>query len=393
MTYYYSKLYSLVTFCLILSLAVFASANLVQAQEIKEQFSKPMPEIKIEGQEEFNKTGQEVADTFFDDVTLSFKIKLPESWTEISKRGRAKISVTGGNVLGELRTFYGPPQLDGRSRLEIEAATLTYTMTSEQWMIQHLLAHGYNIQGLNIIDKRKAEALYVFIEDDVSYAARAVAYLNGKYVLFAQHFVPIDRWHTEKVEQAMIMNSFEILKPIDIFVENMLSYNFLDVAEFQFPESWTLRSSPIRSIDRMKVDLLNTSVLNVGYSGPQTRLDGKIYVVASSIYASENLEDEIDKFKKELAEDKIRFGEPIAYVDDIKMSENIDFAETQIFEAIDENNRFREYELWQTIIGAGEYYYLVVLFTPSRDQDYFVWARNTETYKIVLPTFKTNTVE
>jgi len=33
---------------------------------------------------------------------------------------------------------------------------------------------------------------------------------------------------------------------------------------------------------------------------------------------------------------------------------------------------------------SGEYYYFVTLLTPSRDEDYYSWARNTQTFRVLV---------
>jgi len=47
-----------------------------------------------------------------------------------------------------------------------------------------------------------------------------------------------------------------------------------------------------------------------------------------------------------------------------------------------------KYELWATILKNDDYYYIVTLLAPTREQEFFVWSRASEVYKIVLSTLR-----
>ncbi len=367
--------------------ALYAVPQAVFAQKITEQFEKPMPEFDLLPQAEFDKQTKEFDRDFQKDEALSYKLRVPENWSESSKGGLGDVAVSN-KILGELGKFYGPPTLTSRSKLVIEAVGLDYNMTAHQWFVQYLLANGYNLQGLKTHDGNNAEALYVLIEDGVSYAVRSVARVNGKRVVVAQHFVPIERWHDEKVIQAQILRSFVLKNKVQAYVEEMDAYQFLDLAEFKYPRSWALKALPIRSIDRMRVELLSTATVKKGYEKAQTRLDGQVDLALVSIFASETLEEEIEWFRDNLAEKNLTLGELIEVRDDFLLGDRFDFVDTQVFKVNAQTAKLIEHELWLTIMSKGEYYYFISLFTPSRDHDYFTWARNTETYKLIISTIQ-----
>ena len=248
----------------------------------------------------------------------------------------------------------------------------------------NLLANGYNIRGLEATTPYQADALYVYIKDSISYVAHSRAIVNGTKVLFAQYHVPVDRYHEEKVDMTHVIKSFAIKKRIEETVEDMEKYQFLDIAEFQYPVSWKLRSLPIRSIDRMKVELFNIRSIETGWYGKSdTRLDGQIDVNLVSIFASETLEEEFDLFKGEVENKGLTMGEVLEERDDFLFTDDFDFVDTKVYSVTGQEGNMVEHELWVTIMLAGEYYYFVTLFTPSRDHDYFLWARNVESYKLV----------
>lgn len=365
-----------------LSLTLFAPSE-AQAQKVTEQFKKAMPKVELMPEAEFKKATEVFKQDYPDDSALNFEIRIPDGWTESTKGNISNVEVRD-KVMGELRKFYGPPSLSERSRLVIEAAGLDFDMTAEHWFIQYLLENGYNLQGLRTINNDKAEAAYVFIENGFSYVVRSMAVINGKRILFAQYFVPVERWHEEKALAAGILNSFKVTKPVEVFVEDMEEYQFLDLATFKYPTSWDLRALPVRSIDRMRVELNNVSKIEDDYGKQHASLNGQIDVELVSIFASETLEEEIDRFRNELAERGMVLGEVIEARDDFLLGDKFDFVDTQVYRVTNEQSHLLEHELWMTIMSSEEYYYFVTLFTPSRDKDYFTWARNAETYKLVV---------
>jgi len=362
---------------------VFAMPHMAFAQQVTEQFKKPMPKVEFMPAAEFEAQTDLITEKMPDDLALSYSMRVPKNWKASGGVGAYNITV-GNKVLTELKTFFGPPSVTAeRSKLVIDAVGLDYGMTAEQWFMQYLLANGYNLQGLEVYDKDNAEALYVLIDNNISYAVRSVARMNGKRVLFAQHYIPVERWHDEKVMQAQMLDSFRPINDVEVHVEEMESFQFLDIAEFQYPTTWTLRALPIRSIDRMKVEIIKTAVVETSDGKPQTRLDGQIDVEMASIFASDTLEEEIEKFRSALADKGLVLGDVIEIRDDFLLGDRFDFVDTQVYKVTDVDAKLIEHELWVTIMAAGDYYYFVTLFTPSRDHDYFLWGRNVETYKLI----------
>ncbi|MCB9983120.1 MAG: hypothetical protein H6861_05545 [Rhodospirillales bacterium] len=355
-----------------------------QAQKVLEQFRKKMPEFELLSEEEFLSKTDELVNESFEDKALHFKMRTPNGWTDMTRGGLENVSISK-KIMGEIVRFYGPPDLySERSYLTVEAMGMDYYMTVEQWLMQYLLTSGHNVQGLTIHDDNYAEVLYVFIRDNISYVARAAVITNGKYVLYAQYVVPVERWHDEKVMQKMILDSFAPTVVVKDYIEKMETYPFLDLAELRYPESWKLKAMPIRTIDRLEVQLVNTYSVENDARRKTLRLDGQIVVTLVSIYDTETLEDELEVFKEDLLKKGLIMGEVIEARDDFILGDRFDFVDTQVYQAIPDEKRLIDHELWLTAMSAGDYYYFVSLFTPSRDEEYFKWARNVETYKLVV---------
>lgn len=312
---------------------------------------------------------------------LHFSIRIPTTWQKSEDGGVANFE-SSENVLGTIAKYFGPPELGFRQRLEFQAVGLPYQMTARQWLVQYILSNGYNVQGFKFHDDRKAEAAFVLIEGDISYVVRGIAQVNGKNMVFAQHFVPLDLWADKKQMGERIMASFQLKNDVREFAENMMTHHFLDLAVMQYPESWELKMPQIRSIDRFRAELFNISEIEDDYKKTK-RLDGKIDVEMISIFVADNLEVEIENLKKALSDKGLTIGESIEVNEDFSFHQGIDYAETEVFMASDTQNAMIDYEFWLTTIAAGDYYFFITLLTPARDEDFFKWSRNSQTYKLV----------
>ena len=359
----------------------FLPSTPAHAQKMLEDFLKPMPELPSIPQEEFEKSSTLYKESPADDPKLAYSVRLPKKWNKQENSALAGISISN-RVLGEIDRFYGPVRVGERSYFSVQAMELEYKLTAEQWLVLHLLENGYTIEGIEKIDDSRVEVIYVLIDRDITYIASAVAQVSGSRVVFAQYVVPADAWEQEAPVAQRVMKSFSLDKIDDGFVEPMTPYRFLDVAELQYPNSWELKAKPLRSADRMSIGLLNVEEKNK-YSSKRI-LKGKMEAHLLTEYIISDIDDDIESFIRDTSIDQLRIQDVIEEFEDFTVDENMEIVEIKAYEAIDKTQAVKAYEYWLAVMHAGEYYYFVTLLTPSRDEDYFSWARNTQTFRVLV---------
>ena len=363
-------------------LTLYAIIPTAQAQKILQDFKKPLPTLQLLPLPDFEAATKSYHEVPMGDKSLAYKVRIPSDWESVGDMSLSSYSLNS-KILGEVSKFFSPPRLEAaRSFFSMQAMRLEYQLTAEQWLLQYLLTSGYNIQGLESNGENSVEALYVLIEHDVSYIVRAKAQTNGKRIILAQYYLPVELWDAEKVMQAQVVASFDLENPEDEFVENMLEYHFLDIAEVKYPETWQLRAPPLRSIDVMSVELLNAAG-EEGAKGKLT-LNGKMEIKLVSMFSAESLNAEKEKMKAELESTGLSMGTLIEKKEDFKFNPAFTDTVVEAYDAIDSGNNLVSYELWFTMMQSGDYYYFITLLTPARDEDFFIWSRNTQTYKVVI---------
>lgn len=362
------------TIFMIWAFALCAFIQPAQAQKIKDLFEKKMPEVERMSQAEFEAQTYLYDDVPYSDKTLAYEIRLPKDWSTTEHGAMSNYNMSN-RLLGHVAHFYSPPRIDAaRSRFTIMAVNLEYEMTAEQWFLQHVLSNGFTLEGIEIHDGRKVEALHVYLHEGDTFVVRTVAQINGRRMILAQLTSPAQYWHREKVLSYEVMQSFKMLSPEVTLIENFRTHQFLDLVEFDYPESWTVNARPITNTDRMEVLLENIrKETNI--------LDGQIYVEVLSSYVVDDVEKELDKLKRKLNRQGLLVGNLMETRDDIYFHKDVDFGFAEVYEARDTENDLLSYELWVAAMASKEYYFFIYLVTPHRDTDFFIWARNTGAFK------------
>lgn len=359
--------------------------------DIFARFKKPLPSLKLLNEEDFIKATKQIKKKPYGDDTLAYRIRIPSNWAE-KNGGSSSNFVISSKLFLELNVFYGKPSVSGRSRLEIKVLKLSGNLTAEQWYLKYILEGGYTTVGFVVHNTRKVESLIIILEKDMSYYLRTLVVFNGNNVIMVRYFVPVGNMQAEAVMQAQVMKSFDLLYEEKGDAMDMMTYSFLDIVNLDYPSGWKLYSKPVRDVDRMAVTLLNTLEI-IGTSGAQkgrvvsssTQAKMDVTVVSSSSQSS--LVEEVKKYKRKMELDGMLIGKKLEIDYEFLYDENIDFALTEVYEGVDSTNNFSEYEFWFTVMVGGNYYFFIMLLTPSRNEQFGVWAENTQSYKEIIRKF------
>ena len=370
---------------------IFFSINAYAARkkDIFERFEKPIPEIPRIEDAEFIKLTNPVRKNPYGDDDLAYTLRISKDWKEMGDRGSSNF-VLNKKLFLDLNTFYGKPMPTGRSRLEIQAINMQENLTVEQWYLQYILESGFTTEGLVVHDENDVESLMVMMEQDTPFYVRSRIFLNGSKVIMARYFVPVTRISDEAQMQMHVLESFSLTTKKPRPPVEMEIYRFLDIAELHHPKGWQVYTKPIKSVDQLDATVVNVKEVNVATGGiksssaTEAKLD--ISLVAASHTAT--LVDEVDRYKKKIELNGVLVGQKLDTDYEFEYHDSVDFALTEIYEGIDSGNNLSEHEFWFTIIVAGNYYNFLMLLTPSRNERFGVWARNTQNYKEIIKQFK-----
>ena len=356
-------------------------------KDIFERFMKALPEIPPIAEEEFLKQTKLVRKKPYGEEVLEYSLRIPKDWKEREDRSSSNF-ILSEKLFLELNTFYGKPTIYGRSRLEIQALNVEGNLTAEQWYLKYILEGGYTTEGFESTGDNMVESLMIVMEKDFSYYLRTVIIINGSKIIMARYYVPVQLMQEQAAMQAQVLGTFKVLNKSERAEMDMKDFRFLDVAEIKYPLNWKIVASPPRSVDRMDVSLINAREIKDKYGSTRSlTTEGKIDVSLVSSSVNSSLIEEIEAYKKKIESTGMLVGERLELTDEITYGEGIDFAITEAYKGLDSSNSSSEYEFWFSVMVGGNYYYFIMLLTPSRNENFAVWAENTQNYKVMMGKF------
>ncbi len=334
-----------------------------------------IPEFPLLAQEEFEAATDLVSEDPVGDDTFAYEVRIPKEWTKSDDGGLGSISISR-QIIGEVARFYSPPMLDVRSFLSLKVLQLKEMITTRNWFLHHLLTNGYTLEGLREIDENRVEALFVVVDrDGTTYRVRVVAIKNGQRVALAMYYVPYEHWEKQKVMQAMVVDSFRLLSQrVDVF-DHADIFTFLDIIQFKYPLTWSLRAPDIKSLDRMKALIINKTSLGAS--------NGWIEVRLVSREVGTTIQDEVKTLREDYEKNDFIFGDFIETIEGYEFNRFMEFGVVELYELRPKDSIYLSYELWSAILQDADYYCFVTMVSPSRKADFYAWALNSEVFQMV----------
>jgi hypothetical protein len=398
----------LVLFKLLLCLLFLTFSSAVSAETLDLNKIPKLKEYDFSANGEFEKnTRIEKEENPYDDKYISYEFRVPKKWTENSERSAlTKVKIPQGrradsqalglgamglssNVLGILGKYVGPPTNLLRSHVVVEAQELGYEISARNWFVQFILKNGFTLAGYTEKSSDELEALYVEVINDQSYIVRTRVVINGPRLIMFRHYLPQENYDEEKLSQAQIVASLKLLNPVDEGIEKRQEYGFLDQSYFNYPVSWEFTAKPIYSIERMSATLMQKK----GDKDSPLVLEGQIKIAVTSRLLKTTLAEETEKFRSSIAIKNYTLGDFIENIP-VTYDKSITMGQTQAYKLVPANPvSMKSYEFMVSVMQGNDYYYIISLLTPSREQDFYNWSRNLEAFRIVVETTRRSNVK
>lgn len=371
---------------LVLSGGALASTQPVMGLDLGKIAALKALEFIPQAQFELATTLQKEASPY-DDKYLPYEVRIPKGWTENRRGGAGDIRMDdktlSEGVLAILGRYIGPSKNLVRSYVVVEASSLSYEVSLRDWFLNFILKNGFSLAAYGQKTERELEALYVQVIDDQTYSVRVRVMMNGPRLLMVRYYLPQENIADERIQQAQVINSFKLLAPSNDLIEKRAEYAFMDQSLFNYPESWTLQAKTIYSIERMSAQIYK----KVG-DKEHEKLFGQIKINIVSRLLKTSLSDEVKKFRQESAIKGYNFGSLIEQVP-YKYDPSMLSGRTEAYHLTpDLTGTMKPYEFVVSILQNQDFYYFISLITPSRDQDFYLWSRNMEAFRIVSETMR-----
>lgn len=361
----------------------FAFGGTAHAFQGKDQIPKLSGEVHI-SKEDFTAQSDLVQEKPRNDDSLAYHIRLPKGWQKIDN------PVNGiddnSNILHQISTYAGPPRIEHRSLLRIRTADATSLISMDDWFIGYMMQMGFAIEGMTVDSPRRITAQYAVFEDNEPFIVRAVATLSGHHIILAEYLVPQNVYQAERDQQIWAMTGFDLTSPNLAPPVDVKTFSFLNVVKFDYPANWNFPDPGIRDFNRMDAHISNTlsSIPQKYEQKIPDRMGGRIDISVISRTENTQITSEINRLNAELTSKNYKLGK---YLGNIKidplpsLTQNI---RVDSYELDGLTEKLTGYEYWIAVLQTPDYYVLVQLTTLGRNDNFILWAENTETYKTLI---------
>lgn len=348
----------------------------------KQDEQKKAPEHPINSDEIFNSDEYTTVHSPipYQKVELGFSIRVPKDWPD-PVVAQKKDSDIGQKLIGNLAQFDAPMISTFQPRIYIQALEMEHEIDAEHWLRHHILISGYTPVGPVTADgPRKASGHYIYLQDGTSIYAYISAHINKNTILLAKFEIPAQLQQYMKYLQHASIDSFTLTYPEETPIEEQRSFTLVDSIKFNYPGSWILADPDFRDMNRLVVQLKNNS-----QSGS---LQGFARIMAVRRNRNTNLQSELENLKLYFQDVmKVSFiklessGKSAAY-------DRFMFNRYEVYEVKNTQRGEAIQQLHLAVLGDKEWYIIMYLLTPRKDDNLYTWARNVASFEVMLETIK-----
>jgi|GEM_PF-3331431 len=316
--------------------------------------------------------------------SLAFNLRLPQDFQVVTKASEGD-RIPQSNILFESARFSGPATPYPPSYVSVDMIDMKYNISPYFWFLNNIVENAYTLQGLSDINNRSAEGLYVRAIGNNTFIVRSKVFLNGERIVMVSYAVPDTRWMAERAMQDMAVKSFKFSDPEPPKGEPLLRYNFLDMVQFEYPQSWDQVLSQTTNIENAYLRFLPGDARNKNdYSR------GGIEVFIKSVSIVDTLAAEIGLIQKIMAADGWEIegliGTP---TQKYKFNDEMHFKRVDHYTVNNTSSRKEvPAELWFAVLADSDFVYIVKMITPRRGNDLLTWARNKEVFETIAETIR-----
>jgi len=341
-----------------------------------------LPDFKIKDAESFQKYTIEIHEVPYDETTLSYRLRLPETWSKMTQHMEQNLQLQK-RLMSHITTFVAPPLATVKPSMTIQAKNLEHEIDAAHWLRHYLLVNGFTLtEDVQSKDLRNATAHFVYVRDETAYTGYARAIFHGNMVTLARLDVPQRFQSYYGVLQKMAVDGLTLVFPQSGAIEEWRRDNLGgELLELQYPASWTRKRA------RYNEDGIKTS-FELHNEAAEEKVYGLMHFTAVRRSKDTDMKTEIDVLKKSLDE---LYG---MYIKEVKYSKpsygplEFDYIrEEEYLVGFDPERRISDQIMKFLVMGDSKWYVFIYMLSPLEDSDFYNWARNIRAYDIVKDSF------
>lgn len=315
-----------------------------------------------------------IKETPFDNEKLAYKILMPKGWVGETILAPSKDLNT--EKLKPLGIYKGPDKGGANPFVQIQAIQLTREITAANWLRHYAMVTDRKMIAIKPLSVHFADCVMEYTIDGAKFIGRATALINSNRLFFLLTLALADLYEEYEETFGVCIVSFGLQNlSRDQSIEKHLPYELKGIVRFRYPESWKYREITETPEGKEAVDLFNFD--------PDNNICGKIRVKSVEKRVSTGVDSQIEDTLEEYREANITPGELVEVVNVEIGAERFESAIVNVYKGEIEGNDILQ-EMWIAVIEDPQYYFVVTLLTPFREQLFFYWAINRRAFDIIL---------
>lgn len=361
----------------LLALPQTANASLLDLLHKKDQ---PAQQYPIQDDAAFNANTKSFRQIPFNDPKLEFDIMLPNDWKSepVIKTSDQALKQ---DIPEDIARFKSPRIGTAQAVVTIQSKHLAHEISAENWLRNYAVTNGYTPQEKVTADgNKKATISYISVFEQNSTYTYARVQINGDIVEIARFEVPLYLREPMGFLQKKSIDSFRLIQTNDDPVEQQREYSLSDAVRFTYPESWEVHYPDFKDSNSMSVQIHNEA--------QSRQVDGLIRFVAVRRRAQTSLAQELETLKKYFNETLGLEIKKMVSSGDIPAAPRFLFSRYELYQVASKKKSLSEQDLRLVALGDKEWYIFVFLLSPSEADNLYAWARNTQTFDLVVKSLK-----
>lgn len=365
--------------CLVSLIAVLmlTAPEISFAADDKKKVEKPLP--KIHDDATFEAATREFRALPFGRADLEYKISLPVDWQPRGTFEGASPDFSK-RIVHEIGYYVSPPTGNLLAFLSIQAVQIDHEILAAHWLRSYILAGGYAPDGdIQNFSLTRASGGYIYVLDGKNILTRILVQINGKIAVIARLEMPLQEKGENGFMQKKAVESFSLLYLTEKAIEQPKAFALVDAAKFDFLSSWQAMSPDFRNLNRPSLQIHNKN---------KNVLEGFIRISAAKRSENTHLNTEIAEVKKFFAEEmKIKFDKLVSS-EEYNHNSRYPYGRRETYEVTYSTGKRQRQEARFYVFGNDEWYFFATLITPLESNNFYVWARNTRAFDILIASLR-----
>jgi hypothetical protein len=279
-----------------------------------------------------------------------------------------------------------------RATVTVQSVKLSREISARNWLENYILSSKYNLQGeITAASEKKASAECNGTDfEGVNSHIYMAAQFNADNAIVVRFDSPLLLKEPLGFVMKKIVDSFRFVLETEQPIEATKSFTFGTALKFRYPESLVVNHVDVGDPRSMSAQFYNQP--RKGVLDARGKIVSPIqglfrFSVVKRSHATD-LKKEMENMKGFVTKTLDLHVKKLVSSGKAPVSKRFLFSRYETYQVVPKKNNPIPQEIRFVALGDKNFYVFGVLFSPTRNEDFFNWAVNTQTFDLMLKEFR-----